>query len=266
MRYISTVSNKHGYIGVTIVELLVVVAIMGLLIAVLLPAMGNVRTQSKRIECLSHLKSLGSTVAVYSNVHKDMAPSIPLFGSPNAVNEAVARLEFPNSPAFLQSSYFAQSSIFTWIIAVATDGDLDRETCPSQPSSKDLGDGDWFHFNGRDIRKSSYVMSRAFIADPTVFDSATVARLGHLRAMRMTQVKYPSAKALLFETKLYHEPAWWRGGGDWDSLLVPMVFADGHGLLDEIKGFSEGELAMNTGVTPRKLFDTPGGVLGRDLK
>ena len=259
-------AEQRGQAGTTIIELLVVVSIIAVLVAVLVPAMGYARTQSKRTECLAQLKSLGLTVALYSDMHRGAAPSVPVYGSPKSVSDAVARLNFPNSPAHIQSSYITQSSMFTWIVAVATDNDLDRETCPSMPSANDFGGVEWFRFNGRDIRVSSYVMSRAFIADPAIFDSAAIARLDHLRARRMSQVAYPSAKVVAFETRLYHEPAWRREGADWGSQLLPVVFADGHGLLDGTERYSGGAMAANTGVTPSMLFDTPGGVSGRDLK
>jgi prepilin-type N-terminal cleavage/methylation domain-containing protein len=52
--------------GFTLVELLVVVAIIGLLIAILMPALGRAKRQAQSAVCLSRLKQLGGMHAIYA--------------------------------------------------------------------------------------------------------------------------------------------------------------------------------------------------------
>ena len=58
----------------TLIEMLVVVAIIGLLISILMPSLGRARDQAKGVHCLARLKEFGHAIASYENVYKDMLP------------------------------------------------------------------------------------------------------------------------------------------------------------------------------------------------
>ncbi|MHA1600195.1 MAG: prepilin-type N-terminal cleavage/methylation domain-containing protein [Alphaproteobacteria bacterium] len=58
----------------TLIEMLVVVAIIGLLIAVLLPSLANAREQGKRAVCLSNLRQMGVGFSGYSSDSKGKLP------------------------------------------------------------------------------------------------------------------------------------------------------------------------------------------------
>ena len=65
--------KSHGF---TLVELLVVIAVIAILVSLLLPALGKARESANQIKCLSSMKQLGVTMALYSSQSDDW--NVPL--------------------------------------------------------------------------------------------------------------------------------------------------------------------------------------------
>lgn len=65
---------KKRHAGFTLIELLVVVAIIVVLIAILLPSLGNARNQAKAVKCASNLKQIGQAIYMYTQENNGTVP------------------------------------------------------------------------------------------------------------------------------------------------------------------------------------------------
>ena len=60
--------------GLTLIELLVIVAIIGILLALMLPSLMQPREAARRAACLSNLKQLGLAIAMYAEKNGGRCP------------------------------------------------------------------------------------------------------------------------------------------------------------------------------------------------
>ena len=72
---VSSVKSNRRADGFTLVEMLVVIAIIGLLAALLLPVFGQAKARAKRIECVSDLREIGVACHVFANDHGGKYPT-----------------------------------------------------------------------------------------------------------------------------------------------------------------------------------------------
>jgi len=67
--------HRVRYRGFTLVELLVVVAILGLLIALVVPSLKHARENARSTLCACHLREVGHALEFYAEAHVDWYPT-----------------------------------------------------------------------------------------------------------------------------------------------------------------------------------------------
>jgi len=97
----------------TLVELLVVVAIIGMLIALLLPAVQAAREAARRMQCTNNLRQL----ALAMHNHVDVHQQLPALGSHNNADDAGARHRV--SWIVFLLPFFEQGAVYNGIMATA---------------------------------------------------------------------------------------------------------------------------------------------------
>jgi prepilin-type N-terminal cleavage/methylation domain-containing protein len=101
------ITAKHGW---TLVELLVVIAVIGILVGLLLPAVQAAREAARKVYCLNNLRQVGIAIHNYHDSNRTMPPGClqwrPFRGDPRLKSFAWSALILP---------YMEQSSLHSMV-------------------------------------------------------------------------------------------------------------------------------------------------------
>ncbi|EIP97761.1 prepilin-type N-terminal cleavage/methylation domain-containing protein [Opitutaceae bacterium TAV1] len=70
----NTRPSRQAAAAFTLVELLTVIAIIGILAGIIIPVVGRVRSQAKAAQCVSNLREIGKGMITYATDNKDYFP------------------------------------------------------------------------------------------------------------------------------------------------------------------------------------------------
>lgn len=79
-----TLIKSHRHVAFTLIELMVVISIIALLIAIMLPALQNVRTAAMHVKCANQVKQIALATHMYIDDNKETLPTNSYFNYPHS--------------------------------------------------------------------------------------------------------------------------------------------------------------------------------------
>ncbi len=200
-------SHPRGRAAFTLVELILVIALIALLAALLVPSLGGSRRSARMTGTLSNLRHHGTIFAAYTAEHRDQFPALT---DPLATYSVIRT---PSGSIAVSSLYFGVD-VFWWIglaeqyYAGAWNGPLFRSPLATS-----------------NIGPNAYLMSCTLIAAPEYYNPETRQALpAQLRPVRATEVVWPSQKGILVDGMVQRPDYIHSTRGDLDAI---MCTADG---------------------------------------
>ncbi len=182
--------RRRGQAAFTLLEMLVVVAVIGLLISILLPALSSARAQARAAKCLANLHVLGQGLVLYVDENRGVLPPgrLPKIDDCNAHTMLYGRIKY--RPTFVATmSQSVGVPPFDDPMPCKTDWDQYGErgdqqnysygsyVCPSVP--------EW-----TDERNGSYGWNYHFLGNSRLFDSEVLNSYKNW-PVQLSWIRYP---------------------------------------------------------------------------
>ena len=204
-------NNSRRTAAFTLVELLVVVAIIGVLAALLMPAISRANDKAKSIVCISQLRQLGLAVRTYADDHQNRLPSAELLPSqPIDTNAPLPRISQVLSP------YLGKASGATESLSVFK--------CPSDTPGRFASEGSSYEWN-TDLNRRRMDEARTGILKIVTMSTEDGQTPQHREIVK--QLAFPPEVTPLFlDYEEYHQRAPKSGKN--------IVYMDGHAVPFEL--------------------------------
>jgi len=223
-------SLRRGPTGFTLIEVLVVVAIMGILMAVLIPALSTAREQAQRIACQNNLQQLQKANVFYLMAFRGVFP-------PHRFK----------APGDKEADWIGEKHWFHLLGQYAKGKEIPH--CPSLKLNVQQDRNVWsWQYNSRNIGYGYNAFFLGLYNHPDKETCGTYIR-GSLW-WRESRVKMPSMNILLGDSNP-------KGDGEWSSTLWwPYINAYGEGLNGTRHRRNSGNLVFNDGHAEFRMTKT----------
>lgn len=221
----STIQKPKGPLrAFTLLELLAVIAIIGILAALLLPALGRAKAEGKRAICIANLSQIDKAVAMYAADNSDIL--------------------FP----FIEKAAGSNSSFMfsQWTSYVPLIGRYVGWKGPPSPQDKLFAcpadtfryEGNTYHWVGEsmhsksNVNYSSYVFNAGNAVFQGSFRASTPSKLPGVLGWKLGSITTPSRTILVAEYLALDSLSWHKPGPrdvtHFNNALDVLGFADGH--------------------------------------
>lgn len=113
-KYILSRTHLKARCGFTLIELLTVIAIIGILAAILIPTVGKVRQSGQSAKCVSNLRQIGMQMTLFSNDNKGYLPAPAMATVTNSnITESRIKSGGAKQMAALLWSYYTPQKMIT---------------------------------------------------------------------------------------------------------------------------------------------------------
>jgi len=261
----ATFAKRHCGIpfraGVTLLEILISIFIIGALLSILLPALGGVRPAAGATKSLANLRSIGQTLALYNAANADEFP----FDPPGEPVRSVPPGYEMGEPVGFAPIWGLENM---WPITMHEVAPWEKHweswlspgrSMPEDPWPISVG---FFHEDNPpgEGPPVSYSYSNSFIGDPLIWtEGAIVSEEQHVRPVRVGEVVHPSLKVVMY---------------DWERAYLrhrtpetprPVLVVDGAAFLRVDSESTYPVVNPFYHRSPRRYHDTLEGVRGRDF-
>ncbi|MBS0192435.1 MAG: type II secretion system protein [Phycisphaerales bacterium] len=258
--------HKSSAGAFTLIELLIAIGIIGVLISLMLPALGKMRITARQTKGMANLRSVATTFAQYAGQYQ----VYPFIQPGGRIQGPHGEMDVPEG--FIGCSWIRPGAMIMssdpfemeWMWAAAMSKFIDVETnyptwvspgLPERlPDSEDI----------EPREQISIRLSNAFIARPELFGPNAKDDPKMIAPCKPEDVLSPSSKVMLFDAHVAYYPKRPAVVDSHYDAPTPMAFADGHADAKNPVNAKEGVPNVMRGGSKIKLHSTPNGIRGQD--